>query len=198
MQRRIRYQALAVLLGGVAVGAEAGDLYRYVNDKGITVLDRSVPPRYVSRGYEVLDVDGRVKLVVPAAPTPEEREAARAAEQEQQRRATADGTLLRLYSGVKDLDRAHGRQIQQIENLIATTEAGLLTLQTQRDELQSRAAAQERAGREVEPQILRELAEVEAEQGRMQRLITGNRTEIDAVNEAFASRRQRLQQLLAD
>lgn len=198
MQRRIGYQALAMLLGGVAVGAEASDLYRYINDKGITVLDRSVPPQYVSRGYEVLDVDGRVKLVVPAAPTREEREAAHAAEREQQRRATADGTLLRLYSGVKDLDRAHERQIQQIENLIATTEAGLLTLQTQRDDLQSRAAAQERAGRKVDPQILRELSEVEAEQGRLQRLITSNRREIGAVNDAFASRRQRLQQLLAD
>ncbi|SDS96871.1 hypothetical protein SAMN05216198_3286 [Halopseudomonas litoralis] len=198
MQRRIRYQAVAALLGAVAVGAEAADLYRYVNDKGITVLDKSVPPHYVSRGYEVLDADGRVKLVVPAAPTREEREAARAAEQEQQRRATADGTLLRLYSGVKDLDRAHDRQIQQIENLIATTEAGLLTLQAQRDDLQSRAAAQERAGRKVDPQILRDLAEVEAEQGRLQRLITSNRGEVDAVNQAFASRRQRLQQLLAD
>ena len=50
MQRRIGYQALAMLLGGVAVGAEASDLYRYINDKGITVLDRSVPPQYVSRG----------------------------------------------------------------------------------------------------------------------------------------------------
>lgn len=198
MQRRNRYQALAVLLGVVAVGAEAADLYRYVNDKGITVLDSSVPPQYAGRGYEVLDADGRVKSLVPAAPTREEREAARAAELEQQRRATTDGTLLRLYPGIKELDRAHKRQIQQIENLIATTEAGLLTLQAQQDDLLSRAAADERAGSKVDPQILLELAEVEAEEGRLQRLVTSHRAEIDAVNEAFVDFRQRLQQLLAD
>jgi len=198
MRKRIGYQALAVLIGGAAVGADAAELYRYINDKGVTVLDRSVPPQYVSRGYEVLDSDGRVKQVVPAAPTREEREAARAAELEQRRRNSADETLLRLYSSLADLDRAHGRQIQQIENLIATADADLLTLQSQRDDLQSRAAAQERAGREVDRQLLQQLREIEAEQGRLQRRIASNREEIDTVNGAFAERRQRLSQLLAD
>ncbi len=198
MWKRIGYHALAVLIGGAAVGADAAELYRYINDKGVTVLDRSVPPQYVSRGYEVLDSDGRVKQVVPAAPTREEREAARAAELEQRRRNSADETLLRLYSSLADLDRAHGRQIQQIENLIATADADLLTLQSQRDDLQSRAAAQERAGREVDRQLLQQLREIEAEQGRLQRRIASNREEIDAVNGAFAERRQRLSQLLAD
>lgn len=198
MRKRIGYQALAVLIGGAAVGADAAELYRYINDKGVTVLDRSVPPQYVSRGYEVLDSDGRVKQVVPAAPTREEREAAQAAELEQRRRNSADETLLRLYSSLADLDRAHGRQIQQIENLIATADADLLTLQSQRDDLQSRAAAQERAGREVDRQLLQQLREIEAEQGRLQRRIASNREEIDTVNGAFAERRQRLSQLLAD
>lgn len=189
-----------VALGFFVIAAEAqsADLYRYVNDKGITVLDRSVPPQHVSRGYEVLDGDGRVKQVVPAALTPEEREAARAAEREQQRRHSADETLLRLYSSLADLDRAYSRQVQQIENLIATSEAGILTLNAQRDDLQSRAAMQERAGRKVDAQLLRELAEVEAEQQRLQRLISNNRQDIATVNDTFASRRQRLQQLLAD
>ncbi|TKA92979.1 DUF4124 domain-containing protein [Halopseudomonas bauzanensis] len=191
---------MAVVLGSIALAAEAqsADLYRYVNDKGVTVLDRSVPPQHVSRGYEVLDGDGRVKQVVPAALTPEEREAARAAEREQQQRRSADETLLRLYSSVEDLDRAYSRQVQQIENLIATSETGILTLNNQREDLLSRAAVQERAGRKVDPQILRELAEVEAEQQRLQRLINNNRQDIATVNDTFANRRQRLQLLLAD
>ncbi|MEZ2745942.1 DUF4124 domain-containing protein [Halopseudomonas bauzanensis] len=191
---------MAMALGSIAMAADAqsADLYRYVNDKGITVLDRSVPPQHVSRGYEILDGDGRVKQVVPAALTPEEREAARAAEREQQRRHSADETLLRLYSSLADLDRAYSRQVQQIENLIATSEAGILTLNAQRDDLQSRAAMQERTGRKVDPQLLRELAEVEAEQRRLQRLISNNRQDIATVNDTFASRRQRLEQLLAD
>lgn len=198
MQKRIWYPAIALLLGGAVTIADAAELYRYVNDKGVTVLDRSVPPQYVSRGYEVLDRDGRVKQVVPAAPSPEERQAQRVAEQEQQRQRSADETLLRLYSSVDDLNRAQTRQIQQIESLIASAEAGLLTLQSQRDEVQSRAASQERAGREVDQQLLQRLQAIEAEQQRLERQISRHQQEIERVNQTFAARRERLAQLLVD
>ena len=198
MYKRVLYPALGLMLGGMAVSADATELYRYVNDKGITVLDRSVPPQFVSRGYEVLDKDGRVKQVVPAAPTPDELRAMREAEQEQRRQRSLDETLLRLYSSVADLDRAHQRQIQQIETLIATAEAGLMTLRSQRDDVQSRAASQERAGRKVDPLLLQQLENIEAERRRLERQIRSNRAEIDAVNTAFTSRRERLAQLLPD
>ncbi|GGJ04113.1 DUF4124 domain-containing protein [Halopseudomonas pertucinogena] len=198
MYKRVLYPALGLMLGGMAVTADATELYRYVNDKGITVLDRSVPPQFVSRGYEVLDKDGRVKQVVPAAPTPDELRAMREAEKEQRRQRSSDETLLRLYSSVADLDRAHQRQIQQIETLIATAEAGLMTLRSQRDDVQSRAASQERAGRKVDPLLLQQLENIEAERRRLERQIRSNRAEIDAVNTAFTSRRERLAQLLPD
>lgn len=198
MQKRLWYPVVVFLLGGAAMVADAAELYRYVNDKGVTVLDRSVPPQYVSRGYEVLDMDGRVKQVIPAAPSREERQAMRAAELEQQRQRSADETLLRLYSSVTDLDRAHGRQIQQIEGVIATAKAGLLTLQSQRDDVQSRAASQERAGREVDPQLLQRLQGIEAERQRLERQIARHHEEMESVNVAFASRRERLAQLLPD
>lgn len=198
MHKRVWYPAIAFIFSGAASIADASELYRYINDKGVTVLDRSVPPQYISRGYEVLDMDGRVKQVIPAAPSRDERRAMRAAEQEQQRQRSADETLLRLYSSLADLDRAHGRQIQQIESLVASAEAGLLTLQSQRDEVQSRAASQERAGREVDPQLLQRLQAIDAERLRLERQIDKHRTEIDSVNQAFASRRERLAQLLVD
>lgn len=197
MQKRVWYSVMVWMLG-MASTAEAAELYRYINDKGVTVLDRSVPPQYVGRGYEVLDKDGRVKQVIPAALSPEERQAQRDAELEQQRQRTADETLLRLYSSVADLDRAHNRQVQQIEALIATAEANLLTLQSQRVDVQSRAASQERAGREVDAQLLRQLDHIESERGRLERQIANSRQEINSINAAFASRRQRLAQLLPD
>ena len=61
---------LLALLGASTVQAE---LYRYVSQHGVVVLDsQGVPPEYVGRGYEVLDQDGRVLRVVPPAPTAEE------------------------------------------------------------------------------------------------------------------------------
>ena len=122
MYKKFWYPVVVAWLAGSVASVDAAELYRYVNDRGVTVLDSSVPPQYVSRGYEVLDRDGRVKQVVPPAPSPEELRAARIAAEEQQRQRASDETLLRLYASVADLDRAHARQIQQIEGLIATAE----------------------------------------------------------------------------
>lgn len=198
MYKKFWYPVVVAWLAGSVASVDAAELYRYVNDRGVTVLDSSVPPQYVSRGYEVLDRDGRVKRVVPPAPSPEELRAARIAAEEQQRQRASDETLLRLYASVADLDRAHARQIQQIEGLIATAEAGLMTLRSQRDDIQSRAASQERAGREVDQRLLRQLEDIDAERGRLERQIASNRAEIDAVNAAFSARRERLAQLLPE
>lgn len=185
------------LLGSASLTAQA-ELYRYVDDRGVTVLDSRVPADFVSRGYEVLDAHGRVKEVIPAAPTPEEREASRRASAEQERQRTADATLLRLYSSPSDLDRAHQRQITQIDNLIATSEGNISVLKDQRDELQARAAAQERAGRQVEAHLIEEMDQVDVEIERLQRLILAKRSEIEDVNDAFARQRERLVALLGN
>ena len=169
MKWKITNAALALtLLWSAQTMAE---LYRYVDDKGVTVLDSRVPPKFISRGYEVLDAHGRVKLVVPAAPTPAERDARRAALEEQAQRDAADATLLRLYSSVADLDRAQQRQLQQIDNQITAAKTNISELGDEREALQSRAATQERAGKPVDQSILDQLAGVDAETGRLQRLI---------------------------
>lgn len=70
--------ALGLVLQGLSFGAQAApggavELYRYVNDKGVVVLDRQgVPPQYIGKGYQVLNDQGRVIRTVPPAPTAEE------------------------------------------------------------------------------------------------------------------------------
>lgn len=48
------------------------ELYKYVNEDDITVLDSHVPARYVKNGYTILRMDGRVLEVVPRALSDEE------------------------------------------------------------------------------------------------------------------------------
>lgn len=185
-----------LLLAVFGSGVASADLYRYIDDKGVTVLDSRVPPQFISRGYEVLDSQGRVKLVVPAAPTAAEREANRAALAAQKAQDTADANLLRLYSNTADLERAQNRQIQQIENQITTSKASIEDLQLEREELQGRAAQAERAGRAVDPDLLAELNAVDSETARLQRLITRKREEIAETNQDFEHQRERLEYLL--
>ncbi len=187
-----------LLLAVAGPGVASASLYRYIDDKGVTVLDSRVPPQFISRGYEVLDSQGRVKLVVPAAPTAAEREANRAALEAQKAQDTADANLLRLYSSTADLERAQSRQIQQIENQITASRASIEDLQAEREELQGRAAQAERAGREVDPDVLAELAAVDSETARLQRLISRKRQEIVETNADFEQQSERLNFLLDD
>ena len=48
------------------------ELFKYVNEDGVTVLDSRIPARYVRSGYTVLSSDGRVLEVVARALTDEE------------------------------------------------------------------------------------------------------------------------------
>ena len=90
--------SLLLPLSGVAA-----ELYRYVDDKGVTVLSRQgVPPEFIGKGYEVLNDQGRVLRVIPPAPTPEEF----ARMQADKARASSDAQLLRLYTNLDDVDRA--------------------------------------------------------------------------------------------
>ena len=64
--------------------------------------------------------------------------------------------------------------------------------------MQSRAATQERAGKPVDQSILDQLAGVDAETGRLQRLIQRQEEETVKVREDFARKRERLEFLLGD
>lgn len=194
MNRILSCTALAlVLLSPLSVAEE---LYRYVDNNGVVVLDRQVPPQFVGNGYEVLDSNGRVKQVIPAAPTPEEREARRLALEAQKKQDAEDATLLRLYSSLADLDRAQGRQVQQFENQIASARASIAELQQERETLRSQAANHERAGRAVDQAILDQLATVDAETRRQEQRIERKQAEIAAVRADYAAQRERLAFLL--
>lgn len=194
MNRILSCAALALtMLSPLSIAEE---LYRYVDDHGVVVLDRQVPPRFVGNGYEVLDSNGRVKQVIPAAPTAQEREAQRQALAAQKKQDEEDATLLRLYSSLADLDRAQARQIQQFENQIASARASIAELQQERETLRSQAANHERAGRAVDQAILDQLATVDAETRRQEQRIQRKQSEIVAVQAGYAAQRERLAFLL--
>ncbi|MFO7705495.1 MAG: DUF4124 domain-containing protein [Halopseudomonas sp.] len=187
---------LAGLLITVAAVAQPAQLYRYIDDKGVTVLGNRVPAQFISRGYEVLDSSGRVKEVIAAAPTPAELKAHREASEAQARQLHADTTLLRLYSNQADLDRAHARQLAQIDSLIESTRGEIDAMQDQREALHQRAAVQERAGHPIDAQLLQDLTHTDAETQRLQRLIDTKQGEIKQVRAHFVHQRARLGYLL--
>ncbi|WP_246475408.1 DUF4124 domain-containing protein [Pseudomonas folii] len=136
-------------------------LYRYVDSRGVTVLDRQgVPPEYVAKGYEVLNAQGRVVQVVPPAPTADEIHRAQA----QKAQASADAQLLNLYSNVEDVDRAKARKLSELDALIALAQGNLKGLDTQQASLQGQAADLERAGKPVPQSLIDQLSDLRDQQ----------------------------------
>lgn len=182
--------ALASLASSVSYAVE---YYRYADERGITVISRQgVPPHLIGNGYEVLSEQGRVIRVVPRAPTPEEYRRMQA-EKEQ---AKLDRQLLMLYTRVEDIDRARDRKIADIDGQISIARGNLLSVDSLKADLQSQAASQERAGRAVAPQLLKQIDDATIDQQRLQKQISRYLQSKQEVERAFERDKVRLTELL--
>ncbi len=133
--------------------AWAAQLYRYVDDTGNTVLNSTIPPKYVGQGYDILNEKGRLIQRIAPALTPEEIKA-RDAELERQARIAAelaeqkkrDEELLQLYSHPDDAVRVLSRRIQDIAGVIQVKRGKIEATKKQILDQESRAAALQRKG----------------------------------------------------
>ncbi len=181
---------LSVLL---PVLANAGELYRYINDKGVIVLDRQgVPPEYIAKGYDVLSDQGRVLRVVPPAPTAEERQRLNA----EKAQASSDAQLLRLYSSLDDVDRARARKLTELDGAVSAGRGNLQSLRTQQANLQGQAAEHERAGRAVPESLLVQISNIKGEQESLLKDIARFEETRKQAAAGFVADRARLAQLL--
>ncbi|MCQ4244624.1 DUF4124 domain-containing protein [Stutzerimonas decontaminans] len=173
--------------------ASAAELYRYVDERGVVVLDRhGVPPQHISRGYQVLNEQGRVVREVPPAPTAEEF----ARLQAQKARDASDAQLLRLYASVEDVERAEARKLSELDSVIGLSQGNLQSIRNQRSSLQKQAANHERAGRKVPANLMAQISNLEKEEQSLLRdLQRFEKARADA-EVSFADDRQRVAELL--
>lgn len=173
--------------------AMAVEMYRYQNAQGIVVLDRQgVPPEFISKGYQVLNAQGRVVREVPPAPSLEERKR----QLEEQAQAKADQQLLRLYSTPEDVDRARDRTLKEHDKAIDKANNHLQSLARQKSTLEQQAASQERAGQQVSKGLLEQLEsnarQTQEVQAQLERLARERQTE----QQFYQNLRQRLERVL--
>jgi hypothetical protein len=191
-----------LLSAGCVAGVQADEssgmvLYRYVDSRGVTVLDRQgVPAEYAGKGYEVLNQRGRVIQTVPPALTADEAREAQAAAQAAKVQSDADAQLLHLYSSVTDVDRARTRKLAELDALISVAQGNIQGLTTQQGALQSQAADQERAGRQVPQSLIDQMNDVRDQQQNLKVDILRYQTARQQADAEFAQDRARLQHLL--
>ncbi len=152
-----RVATISIALGMLALSQVAlaqGYTYRYVNDEGVKVMGNSIPPHYVSRGYEVLSATGRLLRVVEPAPDPEFLAAAKAKAELKEK---YDHLAMR-YSSEHDIEAAKQRKLVHVDASILLADSSIDRVQEQIDKTTLRAASYERAGKAVPKRVVDALA----------------------------------------
>ncbi len=193
MLKSVAGTLLLSLVALAPASAVADKLYRYVNDEGVVVLDRlGVPPEFVANGYEVLNEQGRVIDVIPPAPSEEEMKIIL----QERARAQSDIQLRRLYSTPADVERAKLRKLKELDGMIGIARGNLESLYAQQANLQSQAAAHERAGRQAPAHLVGQIENLKSEQENLRRRIERYQESREQITLTFDSDRDRLKELI--
>lgn len=193
---------LFLLLALIWSGEVAAELYKYMNEDGITVLDSHVPARYVKNGYTILSLDGRVLEVVPRALSEEEirirdRGLAeqRAREEQERERHLADQSLLRLYSRPEDVVRARDTKLASIEGFIETSRGNISRLEEQRRSIESALADVERAGGNIDKGSLDRIAVIASRVAQIELEIESKQAELKELQLSYENDLKRVKEL---
>lgn len=197
-----KYSVLLVMALGVlsTSGLSLADTpeavyYRYVDDQGVRVLEDRIPPKYVSKGYEVVSLSGQVIKTVPPAPTNEEAREREQKQQAQEEREHYNRELKRRYSTVKDIREAKRRNLAELQGNISILESNLDSVRVRIRDLESRAARSERSGQEVTSSVLENLATLQTEVIEIQAQIGQREKEYEQVEQKFDSDMERFEQI---
>lgn len=129
-------------------------LYRYTNAQGAKVVAYSIPPEFVSKGYEVISPQGMVLEVVAPELSKEEKAQQKLLEQQQEELEQWDRRLLRRYSYASEIEAAKQRRLNKITASKNIIQNHINNINREIEKYQATAASQERRNGKVSPEIL--------------------------------------------
>lgn len=176
-------------------------MYRYKDDNGRMVISNTVPSESSTRGYEILNGQGRVVDVVEPAPTAEEiaaREAEKQRKAQAEKQREADAELLRTFSHPDDAVRALRRKLQELESLVQLKRGNISVIESQLEEQQSKAADLERAGREVPENLTTRIERLHAQIREIEKEIAVQNMETQAIRETYEKKVERLEAITGE
>ena len=136
------------LLAITTLNTQAQDrtYFRYKNDQGVQVMSDVIPIKYATKGYQIVDLYGRVVKIVPPELSAEEKERLRKELEEKRRLEAWDKELLARYTHIEDIEAAKKRKLRGIDTNVFTLRLTLNNISDKIKALQADAAASERKG----------------------------------------------------
>ena len=152
---------LALLL--FTTSLQAGQLYRYINEKGYQEIGYTIPSHLVPNGYDVIDESGR--LIRRVAPQLSEDEYADKLERERILDACekALARVKRLYESLADIDAAEKLYERNATQSMQNDQVNMEIAETELKRLQEAAARYERTGKPVPENELTQITRRETE-----------------------------------
>ncbi len=129
------------------------DLYKWVDDSGVTHYTKTPPPESAAHDREVLNLQGQRKGIIRGFIPEEEKraEAERTAKEEAQKKLEAqikrrDQSLLMSYQTIEDIEAKRDAKLAYLKYLIETLEAERMKSKQEYDRLFEEAVKLERDG----------------------------------------------------
>ncbi len=153
---------LVILLSSPLV-VNAAQFYRWTDEDGNTFIQSYIPPEHVKNGYEIIDDQGNIVNKVAPQLSEAERRAGEAARISAEMQQARDNELLRLYRSPTDVDRAMKTWLSRMDMEVRVIQNRITIKETEFDTLQERAANQEKAGKEVDPELVSQMKTITLE-----------------------------------
>jgi hypothetical protein len=167
-------------------GAAPAEMYKWVDENGITHYGDRIPPKYAKQQREVLNKEGdTVKVLEHEKTAAELAEDARQAElqRQEEEQARRDLTLLDMYGSEEDLIKTRDEQLEHLDGNIRISEIALQNSEKDYKSRKEREAQLIQQGKPVPENVQRQLRELEAS--------------IESSRTALAKRQQERQALAA-
>jgi len=166
MKRLIPCLTLALSSAFMLPAAQAGKLYKWVDETGQIRYGDRIPPQYARKSNETLNQQGITVDHKEAAKTPEQiaeekrqEEARLAAERVQKERVRNDQILLDTFTNEDEMVLTRDGKIEAIEAVIRVTNGRTEKLKLRLNALKTRAANIERSGKPVPEKLKAEINE---------------------------------------
>lgn len=143
--RKLIYISFLVLMAPLAFGAakkETGQIYKWVDEDGVTQFGDSIPPEYRDLPKDVVNEHGVAVDHLEGKKTPEQLEAERLAKEKEQAielRLRADRALLATYLSVDEILMHRDRRVELFQAQARVTELYLRNLDRRLQKLRADA-----------------------------------------------------------
>lgn len=180
----------------------AAQLYRYTNEQGNLVIGQAIPPKFVSKGYDILNAQGRMIETIPPALSAKQI-AHRDAQFKQEKQAKIahaaqdeiDERLTQLYSHPDDAVRTLERRTQDIKNVIQVKLKRINNAKKQIIEQEEFAANRQRKGLSIPKPTLEKIDILKKDISNAQADILELKQEFEVILNEFDVKIRRLEEL---